>query len=171
MMLQQLNNSPEVIQPQKNQAIPVQNSTAGGNVNRTNPGGITETLNYDDFLKLLIMQLKYQDPLEPLDNSAFVAQNAQFSTVEQLMAIKDTLLSQTSAMEAANATYATSMMGKIVAADVSDYNEMGEYEEQYISGIVTEVHFLKTEGEILLKLDNDIGVYLSQIVSVKEPEE
>ena len=170
MMLQQLNNSPKVLQSPQNQANPVQNSTAGRNINRANTGEITDTLNYNDFLKLLVMQLRYQDPLSPLDNTAFVAQNAQFSTVEQLMAIKDILTSQTSSMEAANATYATSMMGKLVAADVSDYNEMGEYEEQYISGIVKEVYFLKEEGEILLKLDNDVAVFLSQIVSVKEPE-
>jgi flagellar basal-body rod modification protein FlgD len=40
-----------------------------------------ETLGQDDFLTLLVTQLKNQDPLSPLDNEAFVTQLAQFSTV------------------------------------------------------------------------------------------
>jgi flagellar basal-body rod modification protein FlgD len=41
----------------------------------------TQTLGQEDFLTLLTTQLKSQDPLSPMDNSAFVAQLAQFTTV------------------------------------------------------------------------------------------
>jgi flagellar basal-body rod modification protein FlgD len=40
-----------------------------------------------EFLKLLVSQLKNQDPLNPMDNQAFVAQLATFSSLEQLMSI------------------------------------------------------------------------------------
>ena len=45
----------------------------------------------DAFLKLLVAQLKNQDPLKPQDNSAFVAELAQFSSLEQTMGINDRL--------------------------------------------------------------------------------
>jgi flagellar basal-body rod modification protein FlgD len=45
----------------------------------------------DDFLKLLVAQLRHQDPLKPQDDSEFVAQLAQFSSLEQTMGINDRL--------------------------------------------------------------------------------
>jgi flagellar basal-body rod modification protein FlgD len=43
------------------------------------------------FLQLLVAQLKNQDPLKPQDGSAFVAQLAQFSTLEQTIAARQDL--------------------------------------------------------------------------------
>ena len=40
-------------------------------------------LQQEDFLKVLLAQLSYQDPLEPMDNQDFIAQLAQFSEIEQ----------------------------------------------------------------------------------------
>ena len=45
----------------------------------------------DAFLKLLVAQLKHQDPLKPQDGSEFVAELAQFSSLEQTMGINERL--------------------------------------------------------------------------------
>ena len=49
----------------------------------------SNTVNKDEFLTLLITQLQNQDPLEPLDNAEFVSQVTQFSSLEQLISIRE----------------------------------------------------------------------------------
>jgi flagellar basal-body rod modification protein FlgD len=46
-------------------------------------------LGKDAFLKLLVAQMKYQDPMNPTDNTAFIAQTAQFTLVEKMTAMSD----------------------------------------------------------------------------------
>ncbi len=48
----------------------------------------TGNLQKDDFLRLLVAQLSNQDPLNPQDGAQFVAQLAQFSSLEQLISIR-----------------------------------------------------------------------------------
>jgi len=57
-------------------------STSGTSQTSTTLQNPTSILGKDDFLRLLVTQLKYQDPLKPTDQSQFMSQMAQFSTVE-----------------------------------------------------------------------------------------
>jgi len=54
-------------------------------------GPTTQLANKETFLKLLIAQLRHQDPLAPQDGSEFVAQLAQFSNLEQSIAARESL--------------------------------------------------------------------------------
>lgn len=51
-----------------------------------------DMLGKDAFLKLLVTQLRYQDPLSPMDDREFVAQMAQFSTLEQMQNMNGQML-------------------------------------------------------------------------------
>ena len=62
-------------------ATPATTSTTG----TSGSGG--SSLDQDTFLKLLVAQLKYQDPSKPTDSSQFLAQTAQFTLVEKMEAL------------------------------------------------------------------------------------
>lgn len=51
----------------------------------TAKAGQESTLGKDEFLKILVAQIKNQDPMKPLEDKEFIAQMAQFTSVEQLM--------------------------------------------------------------------------------------
>jgi len=98
---------------------------AGG----SKPSGI---LDKDDFLKLLIMQLRHQDPLSPLEGTEFAAQLAHFSSVEQLSNINSNLLHSIDAnfvlSQSINNALSATFIGKEVraATDVFAYSGDGD---------------------------------------------
>jgi flagellar basal-body rod modification protein FlgD len=70
-----------------------------------------QTMGKDTFLKLLVAQLKYQNPMEPVDSSQFMAQTAQFTMVEKLQA----MAAQTDALVAGEASQrAAGLLGRQV---------------------------------------------------------
>ena len=70
-----------------------------------------QSLDYDSFLRLLVEQMKNQDPLEPMAESEYVAQLATFSNVEQNIITNDRLLSL---ITATTLTDAQSLIGRTV---------------------------------------------------------
>jgi flagellar basal-body rod modification protein FlgD len=68
-------------------------------------------LGTDDFLKLLVAQLKYQDPSKPADSTAFLAQTAQFTQVQKL---EELSANQQSTLTAQLMIGASNMIGRQV---------------------------------------------------------
>jgi flagellar basal-body rod modification protein FlgD len=109
------------------------------------------TLNYDSFLKLLVAQLKNQDPTQPMDSAQQMAQLASFSQVEQTIKTNSNLenLLQRTSLSEANAA-----IGKTVTSD-----------DGKITGVVKEVT-LYSDGIIAL-LDNGKKLPIGPGVTLK----
>lgn len=75
---------------------------------------LKETLGRDDFLILLVAQLKHQDPLNPLDGTDFTAQLAQFSSLEQLFTANDRLTDISESMDLQKTGDVLDYIGKTV---------------------------------------------------------
>jgi flagellar basal-body rod modification protein FlgD len=75
----------------------------------------------DQFLKLLVTQLKNQDPMSPMQPNEFAAQLAQFSSVEQLVQLNDSVGAQSTAVQmstlAGQASLGASIIGRQVVCE------------------------------------------------------
>ena len=96
----------------------------------TTTGSTTKesALGQDAFLKLLITQLKNQNPLSPQDNTAFVAQLAQFSSLQGIQNLNTTMTSVASGMQSSQALQASSLVGRTVETKTDTaYLSAGSY--------------------------------------------
>lgn len=75
----------------------------------------TTSLGKDDFLKMLVAQLKNQDPLKPMDGTEFATQLAQFSSLEQLTNMNTQLQNLGLYQTTMSNTQAVNLLGKEVS--------------------------------------------------------
>lgn len=75
-----------------------------------------KSLGKDEFLKLFTSQLKYQDPLKPLDSTEFTAQLAQFSSLEQLYNLSNGMQQMAIAQQQVNSASAAGLIGRNIKA-------------------------------------------------------
>ena len=79
-------------------------------------------LGKDDFLKLLIAQMSNQDPTDPMDNTEFIAQMAQFSSLEQITNMNVNFEKMNSML---TSNQALNVMGKTVELELGDTTTTG----------------------------------------------
>jgi len=111
-----------------------------------------------DYMKLLVTQLRNQNPLEPLDNNEMAAQLAQFSQLAQLESMNSNFAGVLTTLQR---SYADSLIGK----DVEFIVETEAGDQQIMSGTVERV-YSNVDGEIFLT----VGSYtlgLEDVMSVK----
>ncbi len=85
-------------------------------------------LSKDDFLKLLITQLNYQDPLNPIQSTEFASQLAQFASVEQLYNINSNLLKSIDAGYATNRSITNALVSNLIGKRVVVYGDTLKFE-------------------------------------------
>lgn len=76
-------------------------------------------LGQEDFLALMIQQLKNQDPLKPMENGEFIGQMAQFSTVSGIADMSKSIAGLAEAFNSGQALQAASMVGRTVLTEAS----------------------------------------------------
>jgi flagellar basal-body rod modification protein FlgD len=114
----------------------------------------TNTLGKDAFLKLLVAQLKYQDPTAPTDSAQFMAQTAQFSQVEKLEEIAAAV---SASLTAQSVFGVAAMVGRTVSWLGADGKEL--------SGVVHAASF-SAAGPMLTVADGT-QVAMGDITSVR----
>ncbi|WP_160011618.1 flagellar hook assembly protein FlgD [Rhizobium sp. 18055] len=118
-------------------------ATSTSTTSTTSTAEKSATLNYDNFLQLLIAQMKNQDPTDPVDASEQMSQLASFSQVEQTIQTNtklDTLLSSSSL------TQASSYIGKyMTSADGTSAGTIASV-KVYSDGIIATT----TDGKSIL---------------------
>jgi len=116
-----------------------------------------KTLNQDDFLRLLVVQMKSQDPLNPKKDTEFIAQMTQFSALEQSKSMQKDIAELRDDQEILQAN---ALIGRFVALDNGT--------DVMLTGIVSAVEV----GEGTPKIVVNGGSYeLGQVVLISPPTE
>ena len=122
----------------------------GNALSSTNESVSRSTLSQNDFIKLFMTELSFQDPLEPINNREFLAQMAQFTNLEQARLTNDNI----SNLVAINSTLQSlNIIGKQV--------EVTTNAGTTVTGVVSAVNF-STEGS-LLNIKQPDGSFLTDI--------
>lgn len=112
-------------------------------------------LGQDDFLKLLAVQFQSQDPMKPMEDTAFIAQMAQFTALDQ----SKSLLTQMTEMKASqDVVAANSLIGRQVVLDGGD--------EPDVTGVVSGVQMISGVPHLIV---GEFGYPVSAVVRVEAP--
>jgi flagellar basal-body rod modification protein FlgD len=140
------------------------NSLVSGNtLSAESAGKTSKEMGKEDFLNLLVLQMQNQDPLEPMDNQAMLAQMAQFSSLEQMSNLNDNF---TNANSMSSFMDATRLIGKEVS--LLNPNSSPENPEPLVSEVKS-VSF-SSSGPVFT-LSNGTTVTAGEILQVSQPVE
>lgn len=125
-------------------------STSAGSTTSTSASS-TSSLGQADFLKLMTEQLKNQDPLKPLDNSAFLGQLAQFSTVQGIETLNSSFSNLSSSLTNDQMLKGASLVGHQVLVPSTSLAVAPD------GGTTDGVVIAPSAGDISLEIKNDSG--------------
>lgn len=119
-------------------------------------------LGQNEFIKILMTQLQHQDPLSPMDDTEFIAQMAQFSTLEQMMQMSSSIDMLVQNQLVSPVIQYSHMIGK----DVS-YQQVNEEtnENEILTSEVIAVS--QQDGWAILELKNGEKIYADSVLRVE----
>lgn len=132
--------------------ISAANSVASG------AGSQVNNLNMQDFLKVLLTQLTYQDPLKPMDNQQFMAQVAQFTALGQTQQMNsniETLVANQASLQSVG------LIGRTVDITTNSGTVTGTVSALSLSGNSPQLTVKAGSGATLTNID------LSQVIAVR----
>jgi len=112
-----------------------------------------------DYMKLLVTQLRYQNPLEPLNNNEMASQLAQLSQLQQLESMNSRFAQVLANIER---TYASSLIGKEVSYIKNGDSDSNEIETGTVEKVINDF-----DGKVAVVIDGHT-VTLENIVSVED---
>lgn len=122
-------------------------------------------LGKDEFLKILMTQLKNQDPTNPMDDRQFVSQMAEFSSLEQMMNMSKSINTLVESQLVSPVIKYSHMLGKEVTYQGYD-EETGKETEIKTSRVVA---VSQNEGWAILELENGEKIYADAALQVNDP--
>lgn len=127
-------------------------------------------LGKDEFLKILLTQLQNQDPMNPMEDQEFIAQMAQFSSLEQMTNMNESIQKFIDNQTHNDFVSHSDLIGKKVEWEkvISEGVDGEDPETELLEGLVTSVIF--KDGQAKLVIDGDAKVSAKDLLSVTNPE-
>lgn len=125
--------------------------------------GSEEELGKTAFLELMIAQISNQDPLEPAKNEAFIAQLAQFSSVEGIQNLNESMDSLVGSLRSSMAVDAAGLVGRnvLINTDQTALNTAG--------GIGGSIQLTEPVSDLVLEIQNQQGQVIHQLEFGERP--
>ncbi|MCK7544658.1 flagellar hook assembly protein FlgD [Marinobacter bryozoorum] len=120
-------------------------------------GAGSEELGKNEFMELMIAQLKNQNPLEPKGNGEFIADLAQFSSLEEMQNLSSTVGDVVGEFRSSQALQASAMVGKSVLAP-ANFGTLGQ--DGVMKGVV---NVPSSTGGLRINIENSSGETVRQL--------
>ncbi|HON56919.1 MAG TPA: flagellar hook capping FlgD N-terminal domain-containing protein [bacterium] len=131
--------------------------------NSTSKSNDASALGKDQFLQLLSTQLRYQDPLNPMSNDQFIAQMAQFSSLEQMQNLNKTM---TNYVQSSGSLGVLNLLGTSIDAEIVT-TVQGNTTIEKVSGVVVSIDLSGSEPKLTTMQGKTVK--LSEVKTTRVP--
>jgi flagellar basal-body rod modification protein FlgD len=129
--------------------------TTAGTSTATAVTNATQTLGQADFLQLLVTELQNQDPLDPVDNKDFIADMAQFSSLEQMTTMNTNFQSLLTQQSLCQLNFAVNLVSHNIVATDANGNQ--------VTGMVSNIDYSAGNTSVMV---NNTSIPLSNIIQI-----